>query len=303
MRISNPALKKFLFPIMTLAAVAIPVGIGLEPHVQSKSEENTKKAEVTTTSQPYYLPIENCITPQDLNGLTIVTDTNFVGGVTHCFDEESVQKLKDRIYMPDSLLDYKAPIENNDNVYLDPFGYYFANRPNGNKKRPHLGLDIFVSPYSKKPKEPVLIQAPVDGVIISHKRARDEDNVIGNKVILLGRDGRMYSFDHMARPDDYDTSIPMPTVGTILKAGDPIGYVGNTGETSMWHTHICVMTDEQLAKQESDDNWQKIAAQSKYSPLKGQCNPLNPDEAGPIAYLLSEYRGGKLNLIGDFKPE
>ena len=98
-------------------------------------------------------------------------------------------------------------------------------------------------------------------------------------------------------------SIPMPTVGTILKIGDPIGYVGSTGETSLWHLHFTVMTDEQLEKQVNDKSWQKIASQSNYSKLKGQVNPLNPEEAGPIAYLLSEYRGGRLNLIGKFKLE
>ena len=40
-----------------------------------------------------------------------------------------------------------------------------------------------------------------------------------------------------------------------------------------------------------------------YSQLKGQVNPLNPEDAGPIAYLLSKYRGGKLNLVGSFKLE
>ena len=63
------------------------------------------------------------------------------------------------------------------------------------------------------------------------------------------------------------------------------------------------MTDEQLEKQLNDKFWQKIASQSNYSKLKGQVNPLNPGDAGPIAYLLSEYRGGRLNLIGNYKLE
>jgi len=282
---------------MALTAVAVPIEMGLEQQVlQKKSEE-------ATGNSVYYLPKEDCILPHDLNGLKIITDTNFVGGISHRFDDESIQKLKERIQKPDSLLEYITPIENDKNIYLEPFGYFFANRPNGNKKRPHLGLDIFVSPNSRKPKNPILIQAPVDGVVISHKRAREDDNSIANCVILLGRDGRRYSFDHMARPSDYEDSIPMPTVGTILNAGDPIGYVGKTGETDLWHLHLVVMTDDQLEKQVNDKHWQKIASQSHYSQLKGQVNPLNPDEAGPIAYLLSKYRGGNLNLIGNFKLE
>ena len=297
MQILKQQFKNVLFPFIALTAITIPVKIGTEQKVLSKISEST------TVSSTYYLPHENCISPQDLDGLTIVTDTNFAGGISHRFDDESVQKLKNRIHRPDSLLEYKAPIENDENIYLEPFGYFFANRPNKDKKRPHLGLDIYVSPKSKKPKDPVLIQAPVDGVVISHKRAREEDNSIANCVMLLGRDGRRYTFDHMARPDDYEDSIPMPTVGTILKAGEPIGYVGCTGETSMWHLHLAVMTDEQLEKQKNDKCWQKIASQSRYSELKGQVNPLNPEDAGPIAYPLSEYKGGKLNLIGNFKFE
>ncbi len=297
MRILKQQFKNVLFPIMALTAMTIPVKIGAEQQALPKNSEST------TVASTCYVPKENRISPQDLNGLTIITDTNFAGGISHRFDDESVKKLKDRICIPDSLLEYKAPVENAENVYLEPFGYFFANRPNKDKKRPHLGLDIYVSPKSKKPKKPVLIQAPVDGVVISHKRAREKDNAIANCVILLGRDGRRYTFDHMARPDDYEDSIPMPTVGTILKVGEPIGYVGCTGETSMWHLHLTVMTDEQLEKQKNDKYWQEIASQSRYSELKGQVNPLNPEEAGLIAYLLSEYKGGNLNSIGNFKLE
>jgi murein DD-endopeptidase MepM/ murein hydrolase activator NlpD len=290
MKILGQRFRKVLLPaIATIAAVSIPIKTGTEQQILPKAPA------------VYYVPGTNCISPQDLNGLKVVTDTNFVGGVSHRFDDESIQKLKARIQKPDSLLEYKAPIENSKNIYLEPFGYFFANRPGSGKPRPHMGLDIFVSPNSRKPRNPVLIQAPVDGVIISHKRAREKDNVISNSVTLLGRDGRRYGFDHMARPEDYKDSIPMPTVGTIIKAGDPIGYVGRTGETTMWHLHLTVMTDEQLEKQQNSRYWRTIAEQSGYSQLKGQVNPLNPEDAGPLAYSLSEYRGGKLNLIGDFR--
>lgn len=291
---------KFLVPALTLAAFA----------VATKTAENDKPAEPPKT-KPAKSPknTDNCIfnqneiSPKDMDGLKIVADTNFVGGISHHFDSESVQKLKKRIHKPDSLLEFKSPIENKPNIYLEPFGYFFANRPNGDKKRPHMGLDIYVSPYSRKPKDPVLIQAPVDGVVISHKRAREKDNVIGNCVILLGRDGRKYAFDHMARPTDYSDSIPMPTVGTIMKAGDPVGYVGATGETTMWHLHLTVMTDEAKAAQENSKYWRTLASQAGYSALRGQVNPLDKKEAGPIADCLKEYRGGKLNLKGDFKLE
>lgn len=289
MKILPKIIRKSIFPILTVAAMAFPVKTAHE-----------KSVNIDNNNLTYRLYSPNVITPKDLEGLTIVTDTNFVGGIVHHFDKKSVQKLKARIYKPDSQLEYKAPIENASNIYLEPFGYFFANRPNGKSQRPHMGLDVYVSPFSRKPEKPVLIQSPIDGVIISHKRARKEDNVIGNSVVLLGRDGRRYGFDHMARPDDYPDSIPMPTVGTIIKAGDPIGYVGSTGETTMWHLHFTVMTDEALEKQINSKYWRTLASQAGYSELKGQVNPLSREDAGPVADLLSEYRGGKLDLKGDF---
>lgn len=225
-----------------------------------------------------------------VEGLRVVCDTNFRGGVTHCFDEASVKTLKMRIMKPAEEIEYKAPIENAKNVYLEPFGMFFAKRPDGKKSRPHLGLDIFVSRFSRKPKTPVTVQAPLDGVVIAHKRARAKDNVISNAVVMLGVDGRKYSFDHLARSTDYKDSIALPTVGKILRAGDPIGYVGSTGETTMWHLHFSVMTDEMLAKQKSDKFWQELAARTPYAPLKGQVDPLKFEDAGPVASLLNEYR-------------
>ena len=286
-------LNKIIYPIITAAALTFPLKTAVTTYKQAPDI-------IIENPRNRILP-PNGITPKDLEGLTVVTDTNFAGGISHHFDNESVKKLKSRISKPDTLLEFKAPIEKAPNIYLEPFGYFFANRPNGTKKRPHMGLDIYISPYSRKPKNPVLIQAPVDGVIISHKRARKEDNIIGNCVILLGRDGRRYAFDHMARPDDYSDSIPMPTVGTIMKAGAPIGYAGSTGETTMWHLHLTVMTDEALEKQKNSKYWQAIASQAGYSALRGQVNPLNRKEAGPIADFLSQYRGGNYNLKGDFK--
>ena len=291
MKISASTFNKILYPLLTVAALSVPI-------------KTAKEDVIKFTDGPVYTDYKpDILTPKVLEGLKITSTTNFLGGVSYHFDEESEQKLKERIYKPDSLLEYKAPIENSANVYLEPFGYFFANRPNGNKKRPHMGLDIFVSPYSRKPKDPVTVQAPVDGVVISHKRARQEDNVISNCVVLLGRDGRRYAFDHLARPEDYPDSVKMPTVGTILNAGDPIGYVGATGETTMWHCHLMIRTDEAYKVQQNSKYWRTLESQAKYTTIRGQVNPLNPKDAGPIAYKLSEYRGGRLNSKGDFKLE
>lgn len=268
---------KKLMPVITAAAIMVPV--------KTAQESFTHFPEIVRTVAQL-----NRLDNSVLKGLKIVKSVNFKGGISYMFDSASVKTLKHRILRPDSTVKYTLPIKNNENVYLEPFGMFFADRPNGKQKRPHLGLDIFVTPLARKPTEPVTIYAPLDGVVISHKRAREEDNVIANCITMLGVDGRKYSFDHMARSTDYADSIPLPTVGTILKAGDKIGYVGSTGETVMWHLHLIVMTEEQFQKQIKSKYWNEMSQKTGYCPIRGQVNPLDVKQAGPIAKLLNEYR-------------
>lgn len=275
--ISYTLSRKFM-PVLTTVAMAFPV----------KTANSTMH--VATQAQDRFVSLVNKINPSDLKGLKVVKEVNFKGGVVHKFDSVSVEKLKKRIKRPENLITYKAPIENAKNIYLEPFGMFFADRPAGRNVRPHLGLDIFVSPYSRKPEKPIVIQAPLDGVVISSKRARKGDNVISNAFTLLGVDGRRYSFDHLARATDYNDSIPFPTVGKILKAGDKVGYVGATGETSLWHLHLIVMTDNQLVAQKQSHFWTTLAGKTGYCKLLGQVNPLDAKKAGPIAKFLNEYR-------------
>ena len=223
-------------------------------------------------------------------------DTNFVGGITRTFSKENIEKLKETIKTPTTIEDYAEPIANTKNVYLEPFGMFFAKRPGG---RPHLGLDIFVSKYAKKPKEPVAITAPIDGIVISNKKANPNDNIVANCVSLLGKDGIKYSFDHLARPTDYKTSVPMPELGSILHKGDTIGYVGSTGETSLWHLHLSIETKEQLEKQLQSKMWQKVSEFGSYSQLKGQVDPLNIKEAGLISKRLNNYKKQNMNKAKD----
>ncbi|MCM1265888.1 MAG: M23 family metallopeptidase [Candidatus Gastranaerophilales bacterium] len=227
-------------------------------------------------------------------------DTNFVGGITRTFSKENIQRLRETIKTPTTIDDYAAPIENNENIYLEPFGMFFAKRPGG---RPHLGLDIFASKYAKKPEKPVVITAPIDGIVISNKKANPNDNVVANCVGLLGKDGKQYFFDHMARPTDYKTSIPMPEVGSILHKGDTIGYVGNTGETALWHLHLGITTEEQLEKQLHSKMWKKVSEYGNYSQLKGQVDPLNENEAGLISKRLNIYKKQNMQSAKDLLLE
>lgn len=228
------------------------------------------------------------ITRDLLKGLNIITETNFRGGKTIKFDSISVEKLKPLIKRDSNEISYVAPIKNTPNVYLCEFGMFGAKRPNG---RPHMGLDIFTTKYSRKPQKPVLISSPIDGVVIASKKANENDNLIANSVTILGVDGRKYAFDHMARAKDYpkDKTIPLPETGEIVTVGDSIGYVGNTGETDLWHLHLSVMTDEGLKKQMTDKKWVQLSKKSQYTPLNGQVNPLSEKDVGEIAKLLNQY--------------
>lgn len=223
-------------------------------------------------------------------------DTNFVGGITKTYSKENIDRLREVIKTPTTPEDYIAPVENTKDVYLEPFGMFFAKRPGG---RPHLGLDIFASKYARKPKQPVVITAPVDGIVISNKKANPDNNIVANCVGLLGKDGRKYCFDHLARPTDYKTSIPMPEVGTLLHKGDTIGYIGSTGETSLWHLHLGIETEEQLEKQQKSKMWKKVSEHGNYSRLKGQVDPLNENEAGFIAKRLNEYSKQNMQMAKD----
>ena len=70
--------------------------------------------------------------------------------------------------------------------------------------------------------------------------------------------------------------------------GTPLGYVGSTGETTMYHLHFSVQTQEQLKKQLQSDIWLERQKKSPYSELKGQVNPRDSEEAGPIADELNK---------------
>jgi len=223
-----------------------------------------------------------------IDNMEIISESNFRGGISYKYNDSTVQVLKKLIQKPQGEIEYILPIENSKNVFLDrKSGMFGSPRPGG---RPHLGLDIFVSKNARKPLQPVKIISPVDGVVISHKRAREKDNVIANSVTILGVDGRRYAFDHLARGTDYNDSIPLPQAGTIIKRGDDIGYVGNTGETALWHLHLAIMTDEEKIIQEADKNRVALAKQTKYAPIKGQVDPLDREKAGPIADLLNTYK-------------
>ena len=60
------------------------------------------------------------------------------------------------------------------------------------------------------------------------------------------------------------------------------------------------MTDEKKEIQLNSKFWQEYSQKTNYCNLRGQVNPLDSAEAGPIAKYLREYRGAKnLKIISE----
>lgn len=91
-------------------------------------------------------------------------------------------------------------------------------------ERLHLGVDILA-------KEGNLLYAVADGTITKIYTV-GSDKLAGNGVRLTTADGTYFFYGHM---QNIATGI---TVGTKVKAGQVVGYLGKTGATNTPHLHI-----------------------------------------------------------------
>jgi murein DD-endopeptidase MepM/ murein hydrolase activator NlpD len=90
--------------------------------------------------------------------------------------------------------------------------------------RQHLGVDIIA-------KEGNLLYAVADG-IITKLYTVGTDKLAGNGVRLTMADGTYFFYGHMKKLADGIT------IGTKVKAGQVVGYLGKTGATNTPHLHI-----------------------------------------------------------------
>lgn len=90
--------------------------------------------------------------------------------------------------------------------------------------RVHLGVDIIA-------KEGNLLYAVADGVI-TKLYSVGSDKLAGNGVRITMADGTYFFYGHMSRIADGIT------IGTPVKAGQVVGYVGKTGATNTPHLHF-----------------------------------------------------------------
>lgn len=90
--------------------------------------------------------------------------------------------------------------------------------------RKHLGVDIIA-------KEGNLLYAVADGTITKLYTV-GSDKLAGNGVRLTMADGTYFFYGHMQRIADG------MTIGTKVKAGQVVGYLGKTGATNTPHLHL-----------------------------------------------------------------
>jgi murein DD-endopeptidase MepM/ murein hydrolase activator NlpD len=90
--------------------------------------------------------------------------------------------------------------------------------------RKHLGVDIIA-------KEGNLLYAVADGTITKLYTV-GSDKLAGNGVRLTMADGTYFFYGHMQKIADGIT------IGTKVKAGQVVGYLGKTGGTTTPHLHL-----------------------------------------------------------------
>lgn len=102
-------------------------------------------------------------------------------------------------------------------------------KPRDGGKRYHTGTDI-------RAGEGTPILSCTDGVV----QFNGTNEGAGNYIVILDSLGFAYHYYHMVQPTGF------LSVGDTVKAGDVIGYVGNTGSSSANHLHLSVLSPEML---------------------------------------------------------
>ncbi len=228
-------------------------------------------------------------------GLDIVQNINCRGGVTHCFSDSSLNVLRQRLISSNIKTVYKLPVDTAIKPYIPSTGQFGSIRP---QNRPHLGIDIYPRLYGRKPKEPVAVMSATNGIVVSVKKSPEKDpkNLIANNIKIMSPDGKMYSYDHLGRPEDYKGAkfTELKNIGDIVQAGDTIGTVGKTGETEVWHLHFSVCDLDAQKAQQKNPIWQKLFKKNTvYATPMGQIDPLNKEKAGKISEVLGLYKTDK----------
>lgn len=288
-------LKTNLRTVFTAALLCMPVKTGCDIFVKNINKEIPK---IETTAN-----VKNILNKALVEGFHIETQVNCRGGVTKTFHAEELEKLRQQLISSGIKTEYMLPVDSATGAYIPATGQFGSIRPQG---RAHLGIDIYPRLYGRKPKQPVAVVSATDGIVVSVKEspAHDPKNLIANNIKIMAPDGKIYSYDHLGRSEDYKNAkyTPLKKLGEIIHAGDTLGTVGKTGETAVWHLHFAVEDLEAQKEQLKNPVWQKLFKNhSVYATPRGQVDPLDADKAGEISKYLNKYKiekGAKVDYAG-----
>lgn len=287
--------KKTLRIAAAAVMLSIPLKTGTDMFVKSINRE-IPKLEIATKESVSILRknlTENFKTEQIVNCR---------GGVTNTYTIECLEKLRETLMNSRQKTSYTLPIDSQIKAYIPSTGQFGSIRPQG---RAHLGVDIYPRLYGRKPKKPVAVLSATDGIVVSVKESpkHDPKNLIANNIKIMAPDGKIYSYDHLGRPEDYKGAkyIPLKKLGETVNAGDTLGTVGKTGETDVWHLHFGVEDMDVQKEQFKNPIWQKLFKNhSVYATPRGQVDPLDSTKAGGISQILNKYqvdKGPKVDYV------
>lgn len=288
--------KSAIRATVTAVVLGLPIKTGCDTFIRNINNE-LPKVEVSAT-------VSSVLDKILAEGLATETLTNIRGGVTHTFSNSELQKLRKLLINSKIKKTYTFPVDSSIKPYIPSTGQFGSVRPQG---RAHLGVDIYPKLYGRKPQKPVSVLSATDGVVVSVKKSpkHDPENLIANNIKIMAPDGKIYSYDHLGRPEDYPTAkfYPLKELGEIVHVGDTLGTVGKTGETEVWHLHLAVEDLDVQKAQLKSPIWKKLYKQySVYSTPRGQVDPLNEKKSGEISKYLNKYKidkGEKVDYVDD----
>lgn len=305
MRINRlPVLKKFNLKhtakiALTAALLSAPAKVAQDSFVKMlpSSIEILQSSMLPKRVEQVQMSMEN---------FTQITVINERGGISHTYGLEDLKKIQNIVQSSKIKTSYVFPIDSALHPYIPSTGQFGSPRPAG---RAHLGVDIYPRLYGRKPDKPVYVRSATDGFIVSAKKSPEKDpkNLIANNIKIMSPDGKIYSYDHLARPEDYkkDKYFPLKKTGEYVKAGDTIGIVGRTGETAVWHLHLGVEDLAEMDRQLNNEQWQKLHKKyGVYAVPRGQIDPLNKQKAGVISDILNQYKidkGPKVDYLNQLE--
>lgn len=149
---------------------------------------------------------------------------------------ETLERVKDHINMIPTSNEWLSPIENRSDYWISAGVWNYPESFGGGL---HLGLDMAA-------EKGTVLRAPANGIVLFSSNACSADGELGDKcgkpgvayggnqvTLLVSHLHRTYaiSFFHMMADSPIEA-------GVIVKAGDPVGKVGMTGNVTGPHTHI-----------------------------------------------------------------